>query len=80
MLHVFLDDPNTSLANPWIWSIEQVIGWLQQNNFQAYIDKFRDEKIDGATLLSDGLDDSILKELMPPVKQRVLFKEALIKL
>ncbi len=35
---------------------------------------FLENEIDGSTLLSDGFDDEILKELVPKIKPRIHIK------
>ena len=41
---------------------------------------FIGNEIDGSLLISAGLDDALLKELIPPLKQRIIFKTELLKL
>jgi hypothetical protein len=39
-----------------------------------------ENEIDGSLLMSDGLDDTILKELIPPLKDRINFNSERKKL
>jgi hypothetical protein len=41
---------------------------------------FLDEEIDGSLLMSDGFDDTLLKDLIPKVKQRIIFNDERMKL
>ncbi|CAF3896022.1 unnamed protein product [Rotaria sordida] len=78
---------------PESWSIEQVAQWLSSINLEEHIEKFRvfknkviilpivlENEIDGSLLMSDGLDDTLLKELIPPLKYRIIFNNERKKL
>ena len=39
-----------------------------------------ENEIDGSLLMSDGLDDTLLKELVPPLKYRIIFNSERKKL
>ncbi|CAF1545137.1 unnamed protein product, partial [Rotaria sordida] len=51
-------------SSPESWSIEQVAQWLESINMTAFIENFKQNEIDGSLLISDGLDDTLLKELI----------------
>ncbi|CAF4002264.1 unnamed protein product [Rotaria sordida] len=65
---------------PESWSIEQVAQWLESINMTAFIENFKQNEIDGSLLISDGLDDTLLKELIPQLKHRITFKTECMKL
>ena len=41
---------------------------------------FLENEIDGTLLISDGLDDTLLKELIPQLKHRITFNDRRKKL
>ncbi|CAF1297277.1 unnamed protein product [Rotaria sordida] len=65
---------------PESWSIEQVAQWLSSIHLEKHIEKFRENEINGSLLMSDGLDDILLKELIPPLKYRIIFNNERKKL
>ncbi|CAF1137243.1 unnamed protein product [Adineta steineri] len=67
-------------STPESWPIENVIQWLESIGLGEVIKNFKDNDIDGSLLMSDGLDDTVLKELITQLKYRILFKIELAKL
>ncbi|CAF1024276.1 unnamed protein product [Adineta ricciae] len=62
------------------WNTDQVVQWLNQNGLSMYFDDFESNKIDGATLLSEDFTEIEQKELIPCIRDRVIFKKVLREL
>ncbi|XP_065677686.1 uncharacterized protein LOC105847735 [Hydra vulgaris] len=58
---------------PETWSSLDVTQWLINCNLESYVEKFKEEDIDGTVLLD--IDDYTLKELIPIIKLRITFKK-----
>ncbi|UJR19801.1 hypothetical protein I4U23_022934 [Adineta vaga] len=66
--------------DPSNWDTDRVVDWLNENGLSLYFDQFENNKIDGATLLSEDFTESEQKELIPCIRDRVIFKKALREL
>ncbi|CAF1651699.1 unnamed protein product, partial [Adineta ricciae] len=62
------------------WNTDQVVQWLNQNGLSMYFDDFESNKIDGTTLLSEDFTEVEQKELIPCIRDRVIFKKVLREL
>ncbi|CAF0854278.1 unnamed protein product [Adineta steineri] len=65
---------------PESWVVEQVVDWLESVGLGEFIENFKDNEIDGSLLMSDGLDDTTLKQLVAKIKYQIMFKNELAKL
>lgn len=57
------------------WDTDAVVAWLHESNFGAFEKVFRDNEIDGATLLK--LSESMVVRLFPTIKLEVQFLDLL---
>ena len=57
------------------WDADAVVAWLHQTHFGAFEKAFRDNEIDGPTLLK--LSDSMVVRLLPTIKLEVQFLDLL---
>ena len=57
------------------WDVETVVNWLRESNLGAFEKAFRDNEIDGATLLK--LSEAMVVRLFPTIKLEVQFLDLL---
>jgi hypothetical protein len=57
------------------WNADAVVAWLHESNFGAFEKVFRDNEIDGPTLLK--LSESMVVRLLPTIKLEVQFLDLL---
>nr|XP_047128123.1 uncharacterized protein LOC124808949 isoform X2 [Hydra vulgaris] len=62
-------------ANVKQWDLLDCCSWLDSIGLTNYIDAFKGEDIDGSVI--NEIDDFMLKELIPPIKDRIIFKKEL---
>ncbi|XP_047136099.1 uncharacterized protein LOC105849459 isoform X3 [Hydra vulgaris] len=62
-------------ANVKQWDLLDCCSWLDSIGLTNYIDAFKGEDIDGSII--NEIDDFMLKELIPPIKDRIIFKKEL---
>lgn len=70
---------NSEPSYPSQWSIEDVGKWLNEIALQAYVENFRRHDIDGSILIdeTDGINDDIIRQLIPSLGTQLKFKKAL---
>lgn len=83
-------------SDPSAWTTSDVAAWLRRCNLEQLVKPFEgllilgrkefsivfilENEIDGSLLLNDGFDDSMMKELIPNLKSRILFNNERKKL
>jgi hypothetical protein len=67
------------LRYPGEWTVDDVIKWLHGLSLQAFTDNFRKNEIDGSVLIdeTDGINDDIIRQLIPPIGIQLKFRKAL---
>ncbi|CAM4818204.1 unnamed protein product [Rotaria magnacalcarata] len=64
--------------NVTIWTVDDVANWLATINLHKYIDHFKNNEIDGNTLLN--FDGEMENEMVPVGRDRLAFRQALKRL
>jgi hypothetical protein len=70
---------NSDSDYPVNWTVDDVTKWLGDISLQQYSDNFRKHNIDGSVLIDeiDGIDNEIIKQLIPPIGTQLKFRKAL---
>ncbi len=54
---------DNAIDDPWLWTVDDVVRWLQEMHFEKYTLAFQNEEVDGKLLLCDLNEDNLSKEL-----------------
>ncbi|CAF3669763.1 unnamed protein product [Rotaria socialis] len=66
--------------NPVNWSMSDVATWLSSCGLKQYASAFEENTIDGGVLMDEDFDETTIKELIPNIKDRLLFSKERKKL
>ncbi|XP_067273064.1 sterile alpha motif domain-containing protein 3-like [Pseudorasbora parva] len=66
------------ISNVRLWTVSDVCCWLTRNDLSALAPSFEEHQIDGDTLLA--LNDRMVEQLVPIIKQRIQFNRMMDKL